>query len=261
MKSRITVLLTLLALTFISADVYAQRYSSGKFRSGLKRKFKPSTTVFASPGLLVMNSENGGRPEGNIIVGVLKSNGMGPTLGVGAIYQFAPKFGVEGKLSYVNFKGIEDSNERTKNDFTFKTDGVEVTGSIVFNILDTYTGGGFYGPRRLRFFVPYVKAGVGLLAYKSSSWHEQNSKNYPDAIDYPAVTLVFPVGGGIKYQHSKQLTIAPELNVYFTTSDYLDNTSSGAISPYTGSNDAYLSATVKVMYNLAARRRSPFRFR
>ncbi|MBB6612724.1 outer membrane beta-barrel protein [Pontibacter sp. Tf4] len=254
-----------LILSIGATDVLAQRGSStAKFRSPYKRKFKPSWTVFASPGLVVMNSENEGDSGDLDKYGVLKNNGMGPTLNVGAIYQFSNSFGVEGRLGYLNINGKEDARERervNKDDVTFKTHAVEASASLIYNLTNTYVGSRFTRSRNLRLLVPYVKAGVGVVMYTSSSSIERQGVDFPDATSYPDIALVAPLGGGIKIQYSKQLTIAPELNVNFTTTDYLDNTSYGYKSPLTGKNDAYLTATVKVMYNITAHRRSPFRFR
>ncbi|MER2998509.1 DUF6089 family protein [Pontibacter populi] len=243
----------------------AQRGSSSpKFRGAFKRKFKPSWSVIASPGIVVMNSENEGDPDNIDKVGILKNNGMGPTLNVGALYQFSHSFGVEGRVGYLNFNGKEDARDRENiniNDVTFKTNAVEASTSLVYNLTNTFVGPRYRNSRNLRLIVPYVKAGIGILAYQSSSEIKRDGTKFEDAKDYPSLTLVAPVGGGLKFQYSKQLTIAPELNVYFTTSDYLDNVSYGYVSPLTGSNDAYLSATVKVMYNITHHRRSPFRIR
>jgi hypothetical protein len=263
MKFRLTFFAAVFFMCLATAfTAEAQRGSSGaKFRGAFKRKFKPSWTVFASPGIVVMNSENEGDPGNTDKVGILKNNGMGPTLSVGALYQFSHNFGVQGSLGYVNFKGIEDAREKRYPDFTFSTHGVEATTSLVLNLTNTYVGSRYRRSRNLRLIVPYVKAGIGVLAYQSSSEIDSRGEKMPDSKDYPSLTFIVPVGGGLKFQYSKQLTIAPELNVNLTTSDYLDNVSYGFVSPLTGSNDAYLSATVKVMYNITARRRSPFRFR
>ncbi len=261
MKFRLTFFATVFFMCLATAfTAEAQRGSSGaKFRGSFKRKFKPSWSVFAAPGVVVMNSENDGAYLDN--VGILKNNGMGPALSVGVLYQFSHDFGVQGTLGYINTKGHEDGVEQTFPDVTFKTHGVEATASIIYNLTNTYVGPRYRRSRNLRLIVPYVKVGVGVLAYKSSSAIESQGIEQPEAKDYPNFTMVAPIGGGLKFQYSKQLTIAPELNVNFTTSDYLDNVSYGNVSPLTGSNDAYLSATIKVLYNMSAHRRSPFRIR
>jgi hypothetical protein len=263
MKFRLIFFATVFFMCLATAfTAEAQRGSSGaKFRGAYKRKFRPSWTVFASPGIVVMNSENEGHGKSDDNIGMLKNNGMGPTLSVGALYQFSHSFGVQGTLGYVNINGKEGVDASKYHDVTFKTDGLEATTSLVFNLTNSYVGSRYTRSRNLRLVVPYIKAGIGVLAYKSSSAIESQNLEQPDAKDYPSLTFIAPVGGGLKFQYSKQLTIAPELNVYYTTSDYLDNVSYGFVSPLTGSNDAYLSATIKVMYNITAHRRSPFRFR
>ncbi|MBC5773002.1 outer membrane beta-barrel protein [Pontibacter sp. KCTC 32443] len=243
-------------------DAVAQRGSSGaKFRSGYKRKFRPSWTVFASPGVAVMNSDNFNSSSDVDQVGVVKNNGIGPTLSVGALYQFSNSFGIQGTLGYMHFEGKEDAVNTRYPDVSFKTNALETTASLVYNLTNTYVGPRYSRSRNLRLVVPYIKAGVGFLAYKASSEVKLLGEERPDAKDYPSIALIAPLGGGLKFQYSKQLTIAPELNIYLTSSDYLDNSTYGLESPYISSNDIFLSATVKVMYNITAHRRSPFRIR
>jgi hypothetical protein len=263
MKLRLTHLVIVFLFCLGTAfTAQAQRgTSSPKFRSSYKRKFKPSWSVFASPGVVVMNSENEGHGKDEDNVGMLKNNGMGPTLSIGTLYQFSPSFGVQGTLGYININGKEGVDASKYHDVTFKTNGIEATTSLVFNLTNSYVGSRYRYTRNLRLIVPYLKAGIGVLAYKSTSAIESQDKEQLDAKDYPSLTFIAPFGGGLKFQYSKQLTIAPELNVYYTTSDYLDNVSYGFVSPFTGSNDAYLSATVKVLYNLTFHKRSPFRIR
>lgn len=240
----------------------AQRGSSSpKFRGAFKRKFRPSWTVFASPGVVVMNSDNFNHNSDIDKVGILKNNGMGPTLSIGALYQFSHNLGVQGNLGYLNFKGIGDATLTKYPDVTFKTHGVEASTSLILNLTNTYVGSRYRNSRNLRLIVPYVKAGVGVLAYKSTSEVEATGVEQPKAKDYPTFAFVAPVGGGLKFQYSKQLTISPEVNLHLTSTDYLDNHTYGLESPYISSNDAFLSVTVKVMYNLTHHRRSPFRIR
>jgi hypothetical protein len=261
MKLKLTYLVIVFLFCLGTAfTAQAQRgISSPKFRSSYKRKFRPSWSVFASPGVVVINSENDGAYTDN--AAIIRNNGIGPTLSVGTLYQFKPDFGIQGTLGYVNFKGVEDKTLDEHPDVTFKSGGVEATASLVYNLSNTYVGPRYTRSRNLRLIVPYVKVGIGALAYKSSSEIESQGQKIGASKEYPNLTFIAPIGGGLKFQYSKQLTIAPEINVYFTTSDYLDNTSYGFVSPLTGSNDTYLSATIKVMYNLTFHKRSPFRIR
>jgi hypothetical protein len=264
MNYKITLAAFIFILSLGITDAIAQRSnSSPKFRNAYKRKFRPSWSVFASPGIVVMNSDNTNDSDQIDEVGIIKNNGVGPTLSIGALYQFSRDFGIQGSLGYVNFSGSEDAVLTPKNpEVSFKSGGVEATTSLVYNLTNTYVGSRYRSSRNLRLVVPYVKVGIGVLAYKASASIESIGEELPEGKDYPSLTLIAPIGGGLKFQYSKQLSIAPELNVYLTTSDFLDNIENGVVSIYgTGSNDAYLSATVKIMYNITAHRRSPFKIR
>ncbi|MEJ8756937.1 outer membrane beta-barrel protein [Pontibacter sp. H259] len=255
------IILASFALIFsvFTSEVVAQRGSStAKFRSPYKRKFRPSWTIFASPGVAVINSENTQYSTGTDEVGIVKNNGIGPSFGVGALYQFAHNLGVQGDVGYMSFKGTGDAIGTKYPEVDFKTTAFQGSSSLIVNLTSIYVGP---TSRNLRLIVPYAKVGVGFLAYSSESEITDTGVSQPDATDYPDFTFFAPIGGGLKFQYSKQLSIAPELNLNLTSTDYLDNTSYDYSGKLGLKKDAYLTANIKVMYNITAHRRSPFRIR
>jgi hypothetical protein len=260
MKLRLTYLVAVFLFCLGTAfTAQAQRGSSSpKFRSAYKRKFKPSWSVFIAPGIAVINSENTQNSVGTDEVNIVKNNGLGPAINVGALYQFSHNLGIQGNLGYVSFKGTGDAVGITYPEVDFKTNAIEASTSLIINLISPYVGP---TSRNLRLIVPYAKVGVGLLAYSSESEITNTNVKQPEAADYPDVTFFAPIGGGLKFQYSKQLSFSPELNLNLTSTDYLDNTSYNYSSKLGIKKDAYLSATVKVMYNITFHRRSPFRVR
>ncbi|NDK57501.1 outer membrane beta-barrel protein [Pontibacter fetidus] len=260
MKFRFTYLAVIFLFSIGTAfTAQAQRGSSSpKFRSAYKRKFKPSWSVFGAPGIAVINSENTGYSTGTDEVGIVKNNGIGPAFNVGALYQFSQNLGIQGNIGYVGFKGTGDAVGNKYPEVDFKTSGVEASTSLIVNLISPYVGP---TSRNLRLVVPYAKVGIGVLAYSSESEITDSGVKQPDATNYPDFTFFAPIGGGLKFQYSKQLSFAPELNLNLASTDYLDNTSYNYTGKLGLKKDAYLTGTVKVMYNLTFHRKSPFRIK
>ncbi len=187
----------------------------------------------------------------------IRNNGIGPSFNIGAIYQVSPALELLGSVDHVSLKGAEDAQYKAGGDLSYKASATEISGSAVFNLFSNYRSSGFYRARRQRLVEPYVKVGIGALVYKaSSSTSGDGGKILPGAMPaarhYPAVALTVPLGGGLKFYYSRQISIAPELNFHFTTTDYLDNNLNKA--GHLGPNDHYLNFSVKLLYALTRKR-------
>ncbi|RAU82036.1 outer membrane beta-barrel protein [Pontibacter arcticus] len=176
-------------------------------------------------------------------------NNFGPNFSVGALYKLSPKFGISGNVNYARL-GAQESEKWRKLNVSFQTEVIEVSGTVVLNLLDSYSGTGYRSSRK-RFIVPYVKAGAGLIYYTAISYPGQGKldeapvKDDPER-DYPAVAAVIPFGGGLRFRINDQISIAPELMYQISTTDFLDNISARFGNPNT--NDHYGTASVKIMY-------------
>ncbi|MBC5992538.1 outer membrane beta-barrel protein [Pontibacter cellulosilyticus] len=252
MKNRFIFVVVVLVL-FLSATntMFAQRGHHPKFRNASRSTLKSSEkfSIVLGAGIAVMNSDNRGHDFGDNGLKPISNNGFGPELSVGAIYQFTPSVGVQGNIDYFSLDGDEMNDPR--RDVSFNSSGVEVSGSVIVNLINSHVRGrGPYASRQRRGFVPYAKAGLGLISYKASS--ESNEMTFPATTDYPAVAAVIPVGLGVKVYYSKRITFAPEINMHFTSSDYLDNMV--VEGGYTGDNDHYLTTSVKMIYTPGKRK-------
>jgi hypothetical protein len=250
MRNKLFILGAILCLFISTADeVMAQRYQPNRKKASSYRYFKKSDkfSVMGGVGLAVMNSDNWTDGWSDGLGGMLRQNGVGPTLGVGAMYQISPYVALRGNLNYVGFN--TNLLDRPGMQVPFSSNIAEVSGSVVVNLLDSYLPSrGPYSSGLLRLVVPYVKGGVGLLYYSSSS---------PTASDNSGFAAVIPVGGGLRINYSSRISFAPELTLNYTTTDYLDNFErAGGL---TGDNDAYLSASVNMIYTIPTKRRYSFR--
>ncbi|MBF9254164.1 outer membrane beta-barrel protein [Pontibacter sp. 172403-2] len=178
-------------------------------------------------------------------------NNFGPQVSMGVLYKMSPWFGVSGSIGYARL-GAQESNPRHPRNISFQTDVIEVTGSAVFNLADSYRGSGNYRSSQKRFIVPYLTAGLGFIYYNPTSYPGQGKLNeaqtkYEPARNYPAIAAVIPFGGGLRFRFTDALSVAPELIYHVTSSDYLDNDGRNL-----GRNliykDHYGVASVKIMY-------------
>ncbi|EJF08237.1 hypothetical protein [Pontibacter sp. BAB1700] len=196
-------------------------------------------SVMAGAGLTVMNSDNRTNGWDDGLGGMLRQNGFGPHVGVGAIYQVAPRVGVRSNLNYVGFN--TKLLDRPGTQVPFSSHIAELSATAVYDLVHSYRPLRGYGSTDLlRLAVPYVKAGVGVLYYSASSDASKNS----------GVAAFIPVGGGIRFNYTSKISIAPELTFNFTSSDLIDNYKRKG--GFTGNKDAYVSASVNFIYTLPA---------
>lgn len=236
-------LLTLFSLDTAEAQTLLNRRSSVS-----KVPEERGVILAVGGGLAAVRSDICGRPG---------CNRFGPNVSLGALYYLTSYLGVSGNIDYLRLGATEISPSRPLN-VSFRSEVVEVTGTVVVNLLDTYAGSGGYRSLRKRFLVPYLRAGAGLVYYTPTSYPGQGKLNeaqttYESERNYPAIAAVIPFGGGLRFRINNEFSIAPELIYHITTTDYLDN-----IGPELGNpnrDDHYGVAAVKVLYTPVLRNR------
>lgn len=256
----LTALLCSILITAVNVEAQIHRPKSrvqlfNKNRNSYKRNVDKSVTLVGGAGLSVLNSDNRGHNFGRDGLKPLGNNGFGQNISVGAMYKLTPMVGVLGSVDYNRFRAAEDMHVESSNDVSFKSDAIQATGSVVVNLINGYYG---YGVNRRRvFMIPYVRAGVGIATYKATSFLKGDGEKITELTDlrvYPGIAAVVPVGFGLDFECSRAVSIAPEFTFTFTSSDYLDN----IVDPagYSGKNDQFLNASVKVYYKPSAKRKT-----
>jgi len=91
----------------------------------------------------------------------------------------------------------------------------------------------------------YAFAGVGGLYYKVKA--KENLVGSPRFVGDKTFTLAIPVGLGLKFAYSPDLSFSMELGARITQSDYLD----GVTSPYSKHNDMYYLLNFRVLYRIS----------
>jgi hypothetical protein len=197
--------------------------------------------VFGGIGVAAVKSDICGLPE---------CNKFGPAFTIGGLYKLSPYLGVGVNASQLRFGATEKDPTRPL-DVTFQTEVTELVASITINLLDSYAGSGNYRSLRKRFVVPYVRGGGGMIYYTATSYPgkgdlEDTQMRHDPVRDYPAISAVIPMAGGIRFRFSDEFSIVPELVYNITLTDHLDNIGEKE-SKNTGT-DHYMNAYIKVMY-------------
>ncbi len=234
-------LLLLLSLLLLNPwDALAQQYR-------FKRNSKQSNVLERGWVILVGGGVAAVRSD---ICGSWGCNDLGPNASVGGLYKFSPYVGISGTIDYVKLGAVEKDPNAPLN-LAFESEVIEVSGSLVINLLDSYAGSGNYRSKRKRFAVPYFRIGVGGLYYTATSFPangnlDDTQSTYDPEQDYPAFAAVVPVGGGIRFYINDEFSIAPEIAYRVTSTDFLDNI--GPITSGGGRRDEYAVVAVKLQY-------------
>lgn len=141
-------------------------------------------------------------------------------------------FSLKAVLGYGRISGNDahfpQNNTRNLN---FRSDLIELSGQFEFNFQKFLLG------LRAKSFSPYVFSGIGLTYYNPQANYEgkwinlrplstegQGLPNGPDT--YSPLTVVLPLGGGLKWSVANNLNITAYLGYRYAFTDYLDDVSS-----------------------------------
>ncbi len=177
-------------------------------------------------------------------------NDIGTNVSVGALYKMTPFLGISGQIDHVRLGATEKDPSRPL-DVSFRSEVISLTGTAVYNLLDSYAGSGNYRSSRKRFVVPYARAGAGVIYYTPTSYPGQGDPDgsqttYDPERNYPAIALVIPFGGGLRFRVNDEFSVATEMMYQITSSDYLDNVGPELLP--TTSKDHYGIAAIKLQY-------------
>lgn len=159
-----------------------------------------------------------------------------PTVNLGYRFYISPMFAVKGDLSYGRLNGddaLTTETFRQNRNLSFRSPVIELAARFEFYPLKEYFGhlyrtNGVVG-KKVNHWSPYIFLGVG------GAWFNPKAKYQGDwvalqplkteGVDYKKIMGVFPMGLGVKYAISNQLSIGLEMGLRYTTSDYVDDVS------------------------------------
>jgi hypothetical protein len=160
---------------------------------------------------------------------------MKPSFGILYKYFLNNHFGVRFGANYLHLTAADSlSLNKTyeHRNLSFTNRMGEVYGAIELNLLP------IGGESRFK-FTPYIFAGVGAFYSNPFAYDAKGEKhylrdlategqglpNYPDRKVYPMVNATFPIGAGFKFFIGKTVMLTGELNLRYTSTDYIDDVS------------------------------------
>jgi len=180
-------------------------------------------------------------------------NGLRPTIGFKPGFKVTQDFVVAIDLAYVMYGGKDEVGSSHGRNYSFNSHAFQHVVRAEYYIIGdsrSFISGAVYNRRGMvnnynKLYL-YAFGGAGGLYSKAKVKDLDNGGEEP--LDNPGYnnasnyTLVFPLGGGMKWSLDARWTIGAELGYQFTLSDYLDGYSS-AWSKY---NDSYFLTSFKV---------------
>ena len=228
-KSALTVLIILIASSFLHAQIDLSKYEVGL-----------SGGVFVYQGDLTPQR-----------LGSYKT--LKPQFALHVYRILSPAFSVRlnvnrGKL-YGNDAKYNNPEWRQQRNFNFTTPVTELSLQGVWNILQARS------PR----FSPYLFAGAGISFLKiKRDWSNMDPAVFGESSDVqaglavdvaktlPRIIPVVPVGAGVRYALSDRFSLTGETSYRLSFTDYMDGFSKSA-NP--GKNDHYLSHSIGIIYS------------
>lgn len=160
--------------------------------------------------------------------------GMNPSLTVGAVYQVTNYAGLRGDFSFTRL-GAKSEAEQWGNK-KFNTNILSFTVALEHQLFPQIS----FDQLKTRINV-YGLIGFGMMSF--SVKHEEEIPSPTE--DYGKTALLFPLGVGVKYSWSEFFTFSFEMNYRATSTDYLDDSSTGE-KPNDGFFTYQLMARVKL---------------
>lgn len=173
----------------------------------------------------------------------------------------SPSFMLRTNLAIGSLKGDDakynNPEFRKQRNFNFRSPVLEVAQLVVWNLFGkNYEDKGFS---------PYLFGGAGLSFLKiKRDWSNFNAAYFGDGSDVPAriaidaqhslpkLIPVIPLGGGVRYGLTQNITINAESSYRLTYTDYMDGFSKAA-NP--DKNDHYLTTSVGAIYRVGKKNR------
>jgi opacity protein-like surface antigen len=163
-----------------------------------------------------------------------------PTISAGYRFYISPMFALKADLSYGRLNGddaLTTEKFRQNRNLHFRSPVIELAGRVEFYPLKEYFGhlyrtNGVIG-KKVNRWSPYLFAGVGGAWFNPKAEYQGSwvplQPLQTEGVDYKKIMAVFPMGAGVKYAISSQLSIGLEIGLRYTTSDYVDDVSGNYI--------------------------------
>jgi opacity protein-like surface antigen len=232
----------IIALALLGSSVYAQQW-----------KLAPLEIYGGLANLHYFGDIGGTAGESNMLgLKDINFSKIRPGLNFGARYQVMRELQVKGSytLGVLTQSDLRSRNEN--RNYAFSTLINELTVSAEYYIIPESDENYYYSIMKVRggfrhFRQPlslYVSAGAGGVHFITKAKNALKTSTRFD--DSHSLAIVIPVGLGVKYAIMPSISLGAELNLRYTTTDYLD----GFSPSFSDFNDIYYSFDIKLNYKI-----------
>ena len=194
-------------------------------------------------GTALYNGDLGNSPSDNFYSGAAS---------LGLRYRLSPHWHIGSEATYFKMGARDKAKERGLA-FT-STNGV---GTVLLRY-DLFADESVFAASMAEAptFQAYVQAGAGLILFDPKSYLGTTRATDETAFfpternDYPALSGVLPVGGGLSVRLTDLLTVGLEGNYYFTSTDHLDDILA-KLGGASRNNDGFGTVMLRLDYSLA----------
>ncbi len=151
----------------------------------------------------------------------------------GVMYKFAPHLSLKTEFSFYRLSGTDVGGKNSLRNLSFQSRNFEGYAGLMYELFDVEN------PVRGQGLIvnPYVWAGLGFTTFSpyttldNTTYYLRRFKT--EDVSYSAVTAVFPLGVGVRFEVSRRIGFSLEAAYRLTLSDYLDDVS----TTYIGSSN------------------------
>jgi opacity protein-like surface antigen len=175
-----------------------------------------------------------------------------PNIGIGGRYRLTERQSIKGNLTFAYLEGSDEgtANEGSR-DFAFITSLYEFNLQYEYSLIPennpvNYSLGKLWDGLRSNNanLNTYLFAGLGGSYFKPVP--KANMEGHEDFTENKNLSLVLPVGAGIKYPITRNIFLGFEIGRRFTTTDYID----GYTSEYSNWPDSYYFSQLNVVLKI-----------
>jgi len=178
-----------------------------------------------------------------------------PSLYLGVRYKIRQNMAVKANFIFGFISGDDEGSKNNERNFAFSSKIFEPSAQFEYSIISEeqkFRTTAMFNKRGMvnnySQFNVYGFAGLGAVMAFPKAKKDLADRYDPD---HPKAGLAFPMGIGVKYVFSADLSIGLEFGGRFTTTDYLD----GYTSAYSKANDVYYFAVFNAVYRVKTSRR------
>ncbi|HEX8328175.1 MAG TPA: hypothetical protein VF629_11590 [Hymenobacter sp.] len=244
MRFSALILGVLATVALTTQTVQAQhRYNVRHYNSQGRPYYRGPFQLTLGAGTALYDGDLGNSPSNNF---------FSPAFSLGLRYRMSPHWHIGSELSYIKLGSRDQAKERG---FAFTTTSGVGTATLRYDLIadkSVFAASLADAP----IFQAYVQGGAGLILFDPKVYigteRPTNNTVYlaPERNDYPAVSGVAQLGGGVSVRLTDLLTAGIEGNYYISTSDHLDGIQN-RLGGASVNNDGFGTVMLRLDYSLA----------